>query len=255
MSHALDLRLDDLVVADAASRQAEQAFWPQDLTVLAEHHSGPDRAHSYVVAYDRSITWGLPGQPQIAAIKVARDLAQATYTLEMAYHATVPFAQNWLIERGCRAEPISALDGDLMQPADDRTVRVEQQIRDSGTRYEVLGSWTSDFAPCETWTLTRDSDSEQAPIRLFLQEGDFDTHSYTVHEGAFPDEERARRWLDERSGPLPQPPEYCGEAAGHRARAALRRSPGVAALPKAGPDAHQAPSPGTAQRPGSGRSL
>ncbi|MER0241703.1 glycosyl hydrolase [Streptomyces sp. HSW2009] len=255
MSDVLDLRLDDLVAADADSRQAQEAFWPQDLTVLAEHHSGPGRARSYVVAYDRSITWGVPGEPQIAAIKVARDLEQATFTLEMAYHATVPFAQNWLIAHGCPTQPITVLNRDVMQPADDLTMRVERQIRDSGTRYEVLGSWTSDFAPCEVWTLARDADSDQAPVRLFLKEGDFDTHSYTVREGAFPDEERARRWLDERSEPLPQPPEYRGEAAGQRARAALIRSAGASALPQSGLDARQTPSIARGQRPGSGRAL
>lgn len=255
MSDALDLRLDDLVAADADSRQAQEAFWPQDLTVLAEHHSGSGRARSYVVAYDRSITWGVPGEPQVAAIKVARDLEQATFTLEMAYHATVPFAQNWLIARGCPTQPITVLDRDVMQPADDLTMRVERQIRDSGTRYEVLGSWTSDFAPCEVWTLARDADSGQAPVRLFLKEGDFETHSYTVREGAFPDEARARRWLDERSEPLPQPPEYRSEAIAQRARAALIRSAGASALPQSGLDAHQAPPIARGQRPGSGRAL
>jgi len=251
----LDFRLDAFEPADTASERAEEAFWPGDLTVLAKHHTTPHGSHSFVVAHDRSITWGIPGEPQVAAIMVARDLSLNTFTFESSHHATVAFAQNWLIERGCPPEQITQVGGDFMKPADDLTVRIEQQIRESGTRYEVLSSQTSDFDPCETWTLTRDSSATQAPIRVFLEEGDPDAHTYTMREGAFADEDAAQHWLDDRTSPLPQPPEYRDEAAALRAGIALTRSAGVSALSKTGLDAHHAPPTETARQQGSRRSM
>ncbi|MET7571248.1 glycosyl hydrolase [Streptomyces sp. NPDC005492] len=245
----LDFRLGDFVPADAASERAEEAFWPGDLTVMAKHHTAPHGSHSFVVAHDRSMTWGVPGDPQVVAIVVAQDLSLNTFTFESTYHATVAFAQNWLIERGCPPEPIAQVDGNFMRPVDDLTVRIEQQIRESGARYEVLASQTSDFDPCETWTLTRDSSTDQAPIRVFLEEGDPEAHKYTMREGAFADEDTARDWLEDRSSPLPQPPAYRDEAAALRAGVALTRSAGVRALPKAGLDARPAPSVQTARQP------
>ncbi|MFD9503434.1 glycosyl hydrolase [Streptomyces sp. NPDC060035] len=254
MSNVLDFHLDDLLPADADSEYAEQQFWAGDLTVLAEHHTTPNGSRSYVVTHDGSTTWGVPGEPQVAAIKVARDLSLNTFTFELSYHATVPFAQNWLIERGCPPERITQVREGFMDPADDLTVRIEQQIQESGARYEVLDSETSDFDPCETWTLTRDSNADQAPIRAFLEVG-YDAHTYTLREGAFADEGAARHWLDERSRPLPQPPEYRGDGSALRTRAALTRSAGASAIPKAGLDADSAPSAGTAQRPSPRRSI
>ena len=72
----LDFRLDDLEPADPVSELAESGLWAGDLTVLAEHHT-PDGSHSYVVAHDGSVTWGVPGSPQLVAITIARDLDRA----------------------------------------------------------------------------------------------------------------------------------------------------------------------------------
>ncbi|MEV5847732.1 glycosyl hydrolase [Streptomyces sp. NPDC051985] len=249
MTAELDFRLDDFEPADAASELAESSVWAGDLTVLAEHHTTPEGTHSYLVAHDRSMTWGVPGDPQLVAIKITRDLRDRTFTFETANHAGLAFAQNWLIKRGCPPERIVQAVGDFMKPADDLTLWIERQIRESGSRYKVLDSWTSDFAPCETWTLTRDSSAAQAPIRVFLEEGNADAHTYTMREGAFADEAAARHWLEDRGSPLPQPPDYRGEAAARLTRAALTRSSGASAVPKAGLDTGNAPSAGTAQRP------
>ncbi|MFF5962853.1 hypothetical protein ACFY64_03705 [Streptomyces collinus] len=71
-----------------------------------------------------------------------------------------------------------------------------------------------------------------------------------MREGAFADEAAARHWLEDRSSPLPQPPDYRGEAAARLTRAAVTRSAGASATPKkAGLDTGNAPSAGTAQRP------
>ncbi|MFM9706527.1 glycosyl hydrolase [Streptomyces galilaeus] len=255
MTTELDFRLDDFEPADAVSELAESSIWAGDLTVLAEHHTTPNRSHSYLVAHDGSVTWGVPGEPQLVAIEITRDLRERTFTFETANHASLAFAQNWLIARGCPPERIAQAGGDFMKPADDLTLWIEQQIRDSASRYKVLDSWTSDFAPCETWTLTRDSSAAQAPIRVFLEEGNHDAHAYTMREGAFADEAAARHWLEDRNSPLPQPPDYRGEAAARLTRAALTRSAGASAIPKADLDTGNAPSAGTTQRPSPGRPM
>jgi hypothetical protein len=255
MTKELDFHLDDFAPADADSEYAEKRFWAGDLTVLAQHHTTPNGSHSFVVAHDGSVTWGVPGEPQIAAIRVARDLRQNTFNFERTYHSTVSLAQNWLIERGCTPEEIAQVGDDFMKPADDLTAQVEQQLRMSGGRYEVLDSYTSDYDPCETWTLTRDSNAAREPVRLFLEEGDYETHTYTMREGAFPDEASARQWLDDRDDLLPLPPDYRGEVVALRTRAALSRSAGVPAVPKASPSAPQVGTASTAPRPTPGRSM
>lgn len=255
MSNELDFRLEDFEPADADSEYAEHRFWGSDFSVMAEHHTTPNGSHSFVVAHDSSVTWGVPGEPQIAAIKVARDLSLNTFTFESTYHSSVSFAQNWLIGQGCPPEQISQTSDGFTQPADDLSTRIEQQIRSSGSRYEVLESDTTDYGPAENWTMVQDSAATQAPIRVFLEEADLEAGTYTVREGAFADEEAAQHWLETRDSPLPQPAEYRSDAAALRTRAALTRSAGASALPKAGPDAQSAPSVATAQRPSPGRSM
>ncbi|MER7001149.1 glycosyl hydrolase [Streptomyces sp. NPDC000410] len=191
------------------------------------------------------------------AIAVARDLTQFTYALETSHHATVSFAQNWLVEHGCPPEKIAKIRDGLVKPADDLTLWVERQIRESGTRYEVLDNNTSDSDPCETWTLTRDSRADEAPIRVFHEEWDHDAGTYTMREGAFAYVGAARSWLDDRGGPLPEPPEYRDDngavVRARVARIALARSASVAPAPKTGLDAPRMPPARPVQRPIQGR--
>ncbi|MFF6835758.1 glycosyl hydrolase [Streptomyces sp. NPDC012438] len=253
---AFDFDLDELAPADAASEEALERFWSGDLTALSQHHTTPNGSHSFVIAHDQSATWGIPGAPQVMAIAVARDLTRFTYTLETSHHATVSFAQAWLVERGCPPAKIAKIHGGSLKPADDLTVWVERQIRESGIRYEVLDNHTSDSDPCETWTLTRDSRADEAPIRVFHEEWDNDAGTYTMREGAFADVGAARTWLDDRSGPLPEPPEYSDDngavVRARVARIALARSTGASAAPKAGHDVPRTPPAAPAQRPGQG---
>ncbi|MYT59004.1 hypothetical protein GTW29_20140 [Streptomyces sp. SID7834] len=88
----------------------------------------------------------------------------------------------------------------------------------------------------EAWTLTRNFAADQAPIRGFLEEGGFSTNTYTMREGASADFGAAQTWLDERSGPLPEPPEYGDHndavVRAQVARIALARSFGASTAPK-----------------------
>ncbi|NEA75440.1 glycosyl hydrolase [Streptomyces sp. So13.3] len=251
MKRDTDFGLAAFYPADSESARGRTHIRASDLTVLAEHHTDGTRSQSFLVAHDGSVTWGVPGEPQLVAIKIERDLDERMYTFETASHACIPFAQNWLIERGCPPASIAQGDG-FLAPADDLTIRVEEQIRASADRYELLDSQCWDD-PCESWTLVRDSSAAQAPIRVFLDTGDLVTTTYTMREGAFPDEHAARDWLDERDGPLPDPPEYHGDAAALRAGAALSRSTGPVMDPQAGLATRSRPTAGP--RPAPGRSL
>ncbi|MFJ2720675.1 glycosyl hydrolase [Streptomyces sp. NPDC087437] len=259
MNDVLDFDLDDLSPVDDASEEEMETFWAGDLTVLSRHHTTPNGSHSFVLAHDRSVTWGIPGEPQLVAIAVARDLRQATFTFETSHHATASFAQNWLAERGCPLDRIALRGGDYIEPADDLTVQVEQQIQKSGTRYEVLDTYTSDYDPSEAWTLVRDSHAAQAPVRLFYEEWNHDAGTYTMRESAFADVGVAQTWLDERSGPLLEPPEYSdhnGAVVRARiARIALARSAGASATPQTGLDAPRTTAAAPVQRPVQGRLL
>jgi hypothetical protein len=248
-----DFRLDGLMPGDEASEFAESMMWPGDLTLVAEHHTTPNGSHSFFVVHDRTMTWGEPGSPQLVAVKIARDLDARTFTIESENHAALGFAQNWLIERGCPPDPIARLSSEFVQPADDRTIRVEQQIRTSGDQYKVLDTLTSDGHPYETWTMVRDSAASHAPIRVFLEEADLVADVYTMREGAFPDEDAALEWLDDRDTPLPEPPEYRGDPAALRTRAALTRSAGSTTSPSTGPSL-EAPA-GVPPRQTPGRSM
>ncbi|MFJ4007343.1 glycosyl hydrolase [Streptomyces sp. NPDC090023] len=257
MNDDLNINLANLTSADAASIEAMETLRDSRLTVLARHDTTPNGSHAFALAHDQSITWGTPGEPQLVAIAVGRDRNHSTFTFETSRHATASFAQNWLIERGCPPEHITlAADGSL-NPNDDLTVQVEQQIRAAGTRYEILDTWTSDSDPGETWTLTHDSNAAQAPVRVFHEEWDHDAGTYTMREGAFADVGAAHSWLDD--GPLPEPPEYSDHKGAvvraRMARIALARSAEAAATQKAVRAASRTPSAGPVQRPVQGRLL
>ncbi|MCV2458241.1 glycosyl hydrolase [Streptomyces sp. ICN988] len=255
--NAFDFDLADLAPADETSVDAMEAFRAGDLTVLSQHHTAPYGSHSFVLAHDWSVTWGTPGEPQLLAIAVARDLSRSTFTFETSHHSLASFAQNWLAERGCPLDRITLRGGDYVEPADDLSVQVERQIQSSGTRYEVLDTFTSDYDSSEAWTLVRDSRAVQAPVRLFHEEWDHDAGTYTMREGAFADIGAAQTWLEERSGPLPEPPEYSdhnGAVVRARiARIALARSVGASATPQTGLDAPRTTAAGPVQRPAPGR--
>ncbi|AEN10805.1 MULTISPECIES: hypothetical protein [unclassified Streptomyces] len=258
MNDTFDFDLDDLSPADDASAEAVERFWDEDMVLLSQHRSTPHGSHSFCLAHDQSLTWGIPGAPQLVAVVVARDLSRGTFTVETSSHATASFAQNWLVERGCPPGSILVGDG-FPQPGDDLTLQIEQQVRESGTRYAFLDSYTEDIDRVETWTLVRDSRAAQAPIRVFLQDWHLDAGIYTMREGAFADVGAAQTWLDERSGPLPEPPEYDdrnGPVVRARiARMALARSFGTSELPRTGPNALRTPAAALVPRPVQGRLL
>jgi hypothetical protein len=251
----LDFGLVGLEPADVDSAHAEGNVWAGDLTVFAEHHS-PDRSRSFFVAYDESATWGVPGAPQIAAIAITRDVEQGAFTFAFAYHATHPFAQAWVIARGCPPDRIALHEGIHIVPADETTRQIEEKIRSGGQRYVVLDTHTRDHeSPYESWTLARDTATAQNPVRVFLEQSIRQSITYTVREGAFPDEDAARDWLHHRDNPLPQPHERRVDTDALRVRAAVVLSTHAPHSTGREPGPNRAPSSPVVPPPSPGRSL
>ncbi|MEU9122832.1 hypothetical protein AB0C96_23710 [Streptomyces sp. NPDC048506] len=196
---------------------------------LAEHHSADGR-NTYLLLYDRTAIWDIPGTAEYVTLRITRDIEQHTFDFAHERHPVIPLAQNWLIRQRCPAESAELSKNQGPRPADALTARLEDMLRTNPDgRYTVLDHSTDN--PCsfdfgiEVSTLVHDSHpaSAHAPYRLFLEETTKDFRSYTVREGAFPTAEAAGTWGRERSTPLPLAPAPNG-AVGLRAEAARARS-------------------------------
>ena len=218
----------------AATTQIEDDFFSvtlsDDLFVpFSEHHSADGR-DSYLLLYDRSAIWDIPGTANYLTLHIVRDLEQRTFDFASERHPVVPLAQHWLTRRGCPKEAAEVSHDCGPRPADAVTARLEDLLRTNpGNRYEVLDHYTDN--PCsfdvgvEIHTLVHDShpDSADAPYRLFLEETTKDMRTYTVREGVFASAEEADTWVMERDSPLPLAPAPPG-ASDRRATAARARS-------------------------------
>ncbi|MFE0256895.1 hypothetical protein [Streptomyces sp. NPDC059010] len=228
---APDYRLDGF---QAATERIEDDFFSVTLSddmfvPFSEHHSADGR-DSYLLLYDRSAIWDIPGAAEYVTLHITRDVEQRTFDFTSERHPVLPLAQNWLIRQGCPQEAAEASDGRGPRPADALTARLEDLLRTNpGNRYEVLDHYTnnpSSFdAGAEVHTLVHDShpDSADAPYRLFLEETTKDMRTYTVREGAFASAEEADIWMAERDSPLPRAPSP-PNTVGRRAAAARARS-------------------------------
>ncbi|MFC9649571.1 hypothetical protein [Streptomyces sp. NPDC056937] len=228
---APDYRLDGF---QAVTDQIEDDFFSVTLSddlfvALTEHHSADGR-DSYLLLYDRSAIWDIPGMAEYVTLHITRDVEKRTFDFASERHPVVPLAQNWLIRRGCPQEVVRGSHPHGPRPADGLTARLEDLLRTNpGDRYEVLDHYTDN--PCsfdvgvEVRTLVYDShpDSAHAPCRLFLEETTMNLRSYTVREGAFTSAEEADTWIMERESPLPLASAPPGSV-GRRAAAARARS-------------------------------
>lgn len=196
---------------------------------LAAHHRADGR-DSYLLLYDQSAIWDIPGTAEYVAVHITRDVEQRTFDFTSERHPVAPLAQNWLKRQGCPQEAAEASSSHGPRPADALTARLEDLLRtNSGDRYEVLDHYTDnpgsfDFG-VEVRTLVYDShpNSARTPYRLFLEETTRDLRSYTVREGAFTSAEEADTWIMERESPLPLAPDPQG-VVGRRTSAARARS-------------------------------
>lgn len=199
-----DFRVGGLTPASPSTKQILAGLSAVELSTVVDHHT--DLA-SYLLLYDTTATWDDP-KPQIRAVAVYRFPQYGTFALDTASHTGIAFAQRWLADRGAPLDAISVIGNDHARPIDTATERVEDKIRAESGRYELVQVFHEDLDDtCDAWTLVRDRAAAQAPVRVFLQQGDLEERTYTLREGAFPDTESALAWLGDRTTPLPFPPE------------------------------------------------
>ncbi|MFJ8442844.1 glycosyl hydrolase [Kitasatospora griseola] len=245
---SLDFRLDGLEPADEQSANTYDCSWVHGYQTISRHDVGE---RSYIVAFDPAVTWGIPNMPNLVSFDVVRDSRQATFSMHSFEHVTLAFAQNWLVNRGCPPDALAPII-DAPKPADELTVRTEDRIRHSGGRLEVVERQAIDWGDLEGWSIAVDRQDEDLPVRLFLETLQPDQHTYTLREGAFADHAAADAWLENRSAPLPEAPEYRLDAEALRTSAALSRTPSAA--PSTTP-AFSAPAAAIVAQPDRGRSL
>ncbi|MET8626618.1 glycosyl hydrolase [Kitasatospora sp. NPDC004669] len=248
--NTLDFRLDGLQAADEHSDLVYDHTWVDDFQPISQHDAGE---RSFIVAFDTTATWGHPNTANIVSFDVVRDSSQGTFSMHRSEHATVAFAQNWLVNRGCPPDALAPAF-DVPVPADKLSVRVEDRIRRSGERLEVVDYQVIDGDDTEGWNIAVDRQDKDLPVRLFIESLQPDQYTYTVREGAFADHTAAEDWLEHRSTPLPKAPEYRRDAL--RTHAALARSttaPPVAA--NAASVLASAPAAAAVARPERGQSL
>ncbi|WP_224274305.1 glycosyl hydrolase [Streptomyces sp. LS1784] len=245
-----DFRLDNLEPADEHTAELYESTWVSDFKTISQHDVGD---HSFIIAFDASATWGYPNMPNIASFDLVRDSSQATFSMHRSKHATFAFAQNWLVNRDCPPDVLAPII-DVPKPADELTVHVEDRIRRSGEGLAVVDYQVIDGSDVEGWSIAVDRQDKELPVRLFLETLQPDQYTYTVREGAFANHAAAEKWLEQRSTPLPDAPEYRLNAAALRTRAALARSTASSAAVTAADVLAAAPAAAAAARPGRGRS-
>jgi len=227
-----NLFLDGLLPADPPSALARRGLTEHDLDVLAEHHEnhGAGRSTTFLLVYDTSMQWGVPGAPALKSLVVERDQRAGLYRLACERHSLVGLGQAWLIARGCPREPILTLPDWLLEPADEATRVLEERLVDGGAEMTVWDSWSDSD---ETWVVVQDRAAKVLPVRVLLEQPAYDAGTYTLTEGAFGTVAAARDWLEgDRDTPMPQPPGP--RFTERRARAASSRSahaPGPASSP------------------------
>ncbi|MBC2901125.1 hypothetical protein [Streptomyces cupreus] len=207
-----DFRLDDF---EAADERTEEAFSHtigiehDMLTALAEHHT-PDGSQSYYVLHNGAVTWGIPGEPQLVALHLQRDMERRTFRFEHAQLPLPAMAQSWLIHRGCPPDAIGLMRGMGTAPADETTRALEQRLMGDGDHFALLHSYTRDDPDDMTTVVVLralDDQRSPAPFRVLHEEADTDAGTHTLREGGFATVAEALQWCDKRLGgevaPLP----------------------------------------------------
>ncbi|MDX2821047.1 hypothetical protein PV416_08075 [Streptomyces ipomoeae] len=208
----VDFRLDGF---EAADERTKEAFWhaieidEYSLAPLAEHHT-PDGSHSFYVLHNRSVTWGIPGEPQLVALHLRRDVVKRTFGFEHAELPLPAMAQSWLIHRGCPREAIALFPDSVTAPADETTRALEEQLMGDGDHFALLHSYTRDDLDDVTTVVVLRALDERAlsPFRVLHEEVDPDAWTHTLREGGFVTVTAALQWCRDRLGgeAVPLPP-------------------------------------------------
>ncbi|MEV6723529.1 hypothetical protein AB0M94_21640 [Streptomyces xanthochromogenes] len=196
MPSSPDFRLDGY---EAVNDQVAERFWQHieieegDLSVLAEHHTD-DQRHSYYVLHNGAVTWGIPGEPQLVALHLQRDVEAATFRFQHERLPLVAMAQSWLIARGCPKEAIAPRIG--ITPADEATKALEDRLTSDGDHFALVTSYTDDDRdPVQITVLLAATDEKVSlRFRVLLEETDLSSGTRTLREGGFSTYEEATAW-------------------------------------------------------------
>ncbi|WP_043267109.1 hypothetical protein [Streptomyces sp. CT34] len=206
-----------------------------ELTALAEHHTD-DQRHSYYVLHNGAVTWGIPGEPQLVALHLQRDVDARTFRFQHEELPLPAMAQSWLIARGCPKESIGLREGMGTSPADEATKALEDRLTSDGDYFALVTSYTDDSPDRRQITVLLAAIDEEAPFRfrVLLEKVDADTWTHTLREGGFTTFQEAINWWEAHwSGegvPLPTAP----PATRHIAPSALPGVP-MPPAPRSGP--------------------
>ncbi|MFI5982098.1 hypothetical protein ACIBEA_14585 [Streptomyces sp. NPDC051555] len=198
---------------EAASDEVEEHFYgrieaDEDmLTTLAEHHSA-DARHSFHVLHDGTATWGIPGEPQIIALHIARDPGERTFTFEHAMLPLSAMAQSWLVSRGCPREGIRLPPGMGTAPANEATTALQERLVGDGHRFALIDSYTNDGSkrPQITVLLRALDDKDAHPFRVLVEEADLTQFTHTLREAGFPTYDAAESYFNDPDGVRQKPP-------------------------------------------------
>lgn len=199
----VDFKLDEF----DADEQMCRAFYRQvaveaDMLVpIAEHHTASEE-HSYYVLFDRTATYGHPGDPQYVAVHLQRDRGKRSFDFEQAPLPLPAMAQSWLIHRGCPPDAIG-LDPELgPPPADEATRALGQRLVGDGDHYAMGYSYTKDDPDDWVTVVALRSLHERAPspYRVVVEEVDTDAWTHTLREGGFDTVQEALQWCYDRIG-------------------------------------------------------
>jgi len=182
---------------------------------VARSGSAQDR-HEWLVLYDSSACFGLPGQDDVVAVHLVRDHATRTYTADRATFSCVARAEGWLRARGA---------GDLTRecnkagPDDDITRGIEDRVRQGFGHHDRVHSFV-DHAAMTARTVYLDR-AARDPAQAFVAHVNYmaSADTYAIREQSFATADQAIRWADEY--PLPQPRT---ELSSDRTAAALAQS-------------------------------
>ncbi|MFI1652777.1 hypothetical protein ACH4XT_38410 [Streptomyces avidinii] len=202
-----------LVGYRAASDAVEERFYgrieaDEDmLTALAEHYSA-DAHHSFHVLHDGTVTWGIPGEPQIIALHIARDPVERTFTFEHTMLPLPAMAQSWLVSRGCPREGIRLPPGMGTEPADETTTALQDRLVSDGHRFALIDSYTNDNTnrPQITVLLRALDEKDPHPFRVLVEEADLAKYTHTLREGGFPTYDAAVSYFNDPDGFRQKPP-------------------------------------------------
>ncbi|MYV97304.1 hypothetical protein [Streptomyces sp. SID3343] len=184
-------------------------IWGPELELLRAQ-SASER--EWLVFYDSSQMWGLPGAAKFLGVHVARDRDHRSVRVEAREAPTEALAQRWLIASGAQPDALARKAG-LPEPADEESRRIESHIRDSGVRYHVEAHHT-DHQHQHTWALLRDTAPDVARPWVAQTERSVNRGTggaYLIREERFTARSAALEWV------------RASEHRHHRAQAATSR--------------------------------